>query len=312
MKNMDKKQTEELNLEIRFRKLPLWSEIVLEVSLIAVLSTIGPLFLFFNPFKLVVGEIIKINYSENLYFSIDKTILLYSLIAGILNVFLFVLVCTILRPSGIKPDFGKRHRNIISLVVLSIFGWMAFVVLSSLLSSFLPKHPYLSLIIASLLTDTYEILIYKLYFEGKSQSNNLFWEIFRFAIVGLVAAVFDFLTCYVVQFIAFKNNTSSYVTIVSTACGFVIGVFINYLMSTYMVYKASKSGFSKSFKGIVFFVFLSIVGMVIGMLIQTFLYDYLFAKKQILLFSYPVDFVIRTLIVMVYNYVSRKLLIYRN
>ena len=90
MKNMDKKQTEELNLEIRFRKLPLWSEIVLEVSLIAVLSTIGPLFLFFNPFKLVVGEIIKINYSENLYFSIDKTILLYSLIAGILNVFLLL------------------------------------------------------------------------------------------------------------------------------------------------------------------------------------------------------------------------------
>lgn len=311
MKNTNEKQVKKQQMMVFCRKLPFWCEILLLISLFLVLSSLGPIFLYMNPMKLPVGESIRISYSENLYFSIDKALIFYSVVSGFLDVFLLLLVCTLIRPSGIRPDYGKHHKNVVSLVLLSLFGLLAFVVLSALLSAFLSGHSYLSLIVASVLTNIYEILIYKLYFEGKSQSNSLFWEIFRFAIVGLVAAVFDFLTCYVVQFIAFRNNTASYVTIISTACGFVIGVIINYLMSTYMVYKASKSGFSKSVKGIVFFVVLSFIGMVIGMGIQSFLYDFLFSRKGIKFFSYPVDFVVRTLIVMVYNYVSRKLLIYR-
>ena len=142
-------------------------------------------------------------------------------------------------------------------------------------------------------------------------SNALFWEIFRFAIVGLVAAVFDFATCFIFQFLIFGGSTALYVTGIATVMGFIIGVTINYLMSTYMVYKAAKSNFSKSAKGIITFLVLSILGLLIGVGIQYVLYDFLFIHIGVSFLTYPVDFVIRTLVVMVYNYITRKLFIYR-
>lgn len=307
-RNMQTDQTKKNPL--RKRKTSFVMELLILTCLTLAFSVLSPIFNFLNPFSFPVGEILKVSYSENLFFQVDKGILMNSLIMGFINILLFLLVLAFLRPSGIRPDLSRK-RNTVSLIILSVFGYLAYIVLSVILASFLSAHVFLSLMAASILTDIYEILIYKLYYEDKSESNALFWEIFRFAIVGLVAAVFDFLACYLVQFICFKGNTSGYVTVIATGCGFLIGVIINYVMSTYMVYKASKSNFSKSFKGIFLFVILSFLGMVIGMVIQTFLYDYLFAKKGMTMFSYPVDFVIRTLIVMVYNYVSRKLIIYR-
>ncbi len=98
---------------------------------------------------------------------------------------------------------------------------------------------------------------------------------------------------------------------ISTGMGFIVGVVINYLMSTYMVYKNAKSNTSKSIKGMVLFFVLALIGLFIGIGIQYLFYDLLNLKKGITFFSYPVCFVLRTLIVMVYNYISRKLLIYR-
>ena len=146
---------------------------------------------------------------------------------------------------------------------------------------------------------------------NRTYSNNLFWEIFRFGIVGLVAAVFDFLTVFAFRFGVFGSGTDWYVTLISTTCGFIVGVTINYLMSTYMVYKASKSNLAKTAKGVIFFVVLSAIGLGIGIGLEYLLYDFFFLNLGIGIFIYPVVFVVRTLVVMVYNYLSRKLLIYR-
>lgn len=168
-----------------------------------------------------------------------------------------------------------------------------------------------TVLLTSLCVNTYLFFIYKLYREQRTYSNLLFWEIFRFALVGLVASVFDFLTTRLLQFGAFKGNTAGYVTGLSTAGGFIIGVIINYLRSTYRVYKATKSNFSKSIVGKVYFLGLAVIGLFIGIGLQYFFYDFLNLSKGITIFSYPVCFVLRTLIVMVFNYVTRKIFIYR-
>lgn len=306
---MNNKKTNEDEVIINKSKTNLIFETIICFCFMCAVSILAPILYLINPLKLNLGEVIQITYSENMFFNIDKSVLKYSLISGIFDISIFSALVMLFSPSGLKPIFKKK--NIISYIILSVFGFLAFVVIASLCSSFIQNKPYIALFMAGFLTDIYQYLIYKLYFENRSESNFIIWEIFRFAIVGLVAAVFDFLTCYFIQFICLKGNQAMFVTLISTACGFVIGVIINYLMSTYMVYKASKSGFSKSFKGIIIFVLLSAIGLGIGMLIQAFLYDFLFLKKEIKIFSYPVDFVIRTLIVMVYNYISRKLIIYR-
>ena len=255
-------------------------------------------------------QVLKLNYSGDATKVITfelKTIVL-SLIGFALTL-LVLLTCLFV----IKIENKEREikgRNIGFFAILAFFGLLAYVVLSTVLMAF-KLSPLVAFFLTGTIVTIYHLLNYQLYFEDKANSNQLFWEIYRFALVGLIAAVFDFIVCYLVQFIIFKNATDWYVTFISVTCGFIVGVTINYFLSTYMVYKASKSNVSKTAKGVVTFVVLSAIGLGIGIGVQYFLYDLLNVQKEIAFFSYPVDFVIRTLIVMVYNYISRKLIIYR-
>lgn len=255
-------------------------------------------------------DLFSFTYSQGLTFEFSKSLALSSAIFSFIFFILFSVVTAFLRPSNNHACIGKRGKNLLFLVLLSLFGVLASVVLSLLLFAF-SSNKEISLLVSLFITGIYYYLIYKLYLEEKTYSNLLIWEIFRFAIVGLVAAVFDFALSYIVQFIFFSDNDAFYVTFVATSCGFIIGVIINYLMSTFMVYKASKTKTGKTLKGILLFLGLAVIGLFIGIGIQYFLYDFLFLSKGITFFSYPIDFIIRTLIVMVYNYISRKILIYK-
>ncbi len=292
------------NHESLYREIMLASLVMLGASLVISLATY-----FAGSFNRI-SDLVEITYSKDKTISFERGLFLASLgfgfLLNLLNMILFYLV----RPSRTKPDIGEKGKWLFCLTILALFGYLAFLVLNILLSGW-GIHPFASSFVSSILVSIYDYLIYKLYLEQKTFSNSLFWELFRFAIVGLVAAVFDFITCFVVQFVFFKGNENGYVTILATIAGFIIGVIINYLMSTYMVYKASKSTLSKTPIGILLFVALSAFGLGIGIGIQYFLYDFLYLGKSVSFFTYPIDFVIRTLIVMVYNYISRKLIIYR-
>lgn len=296
------------NKEIPKASRPLLKEILICLVIILFTSLAISLLVYFLGSYDRISHVIEITYSKDKTISFEKDFFLASLGFGLLLNILNPILFFIIKPSGIKAEIKKK--NIICLSILTLFGYLAFLVLNILLSGF-GLHPFFSSILTSLLVSVYDYLIYKLYMENRTYSNHLFWELLRFAIVGLVAAVFDFLVCFVVQFVFFKNIEAPYVTIISTICGFLVGVIINYLMSTYMVYKASKSTLSKSFKGVALFVILSAIGLGIGIGLQYFLYDFLFISKGVSFFSYPIDFVIRTLLVMVYNYITRKLFIYR-
>lgn len=285
-------------------------ELVLDITIITILTGLCLLIYHLDPFKLDPNKFIDLSYSASKTLHFSLSLVLYSVILSIVSLLILIAVQLFLHPSGIKPTYGRRHQNLVKMYVLDIFGILASAVLPMVLSGFNISNG-LTLFITFFLVCGYETLIYKLYMENRTYSNKLFWEIFRFAIVGLIAAVFDFLISFVFQFLIFKGGTSWYVTGVSTVCGFAVGVVINYLMSTYMVYKNSKSNTSKTVKGMILFLILAIIGLLIGIGIQYLLYDLFNLKLGIAFLSYPICFVIRTLIVMVYNYISRKIFIYR-
>ncbi len=303
-------KNENENHEIEESKNPLWKEILITGIIILVISAIISMAIYFTGCHNHISNKVEITYSKDKTISFERDFLISSLGFGVLLILLDSFSYYLISPSGNRPPLKENLKWIGCYLILSLFGYLAFIVINILLSGW-SVPSLVTCIVSSLLVGVYQYLIYKLYMEKRTYSNHIFWELFRFAIVGLVAAVFDFITCFVFQFVIFKGNEAVYVTIVSTIAGFVIGVIINYLMSTYMVYKASKSTFSKSVMGIVVFVILSAIGLGIGIGIQYFLYDFLYLKKEIMMFSYPIDFVIRTLIVMVYNYISRKVIIYR-
>ncbi len=282
-------------------------EILIFFSISLFLSLIIASFTLISPFK--SNEIISLAYSYNKTLDFNKDTLLFSLLFSFIDILILYALLIFIKPSGNSIIINKNFKNVIYLFILSLFGNLAFIVLSMIFSS---KHDMgFCVFFSSFLVNIYISLLYKLYLENMSYSNHLFWEIFRFVIVGLVAACFDFLVCYLFQFVIFKGNNNGYVTIVSTIFGFTIGVVINYLLSTYMVYKKNGNKNVKSLKGIIIFLVLAVIGLLLGMLLQFILYDVLFIKKGVMFFTYPVDFVIRTLIVMIYNYISRKLILYK-
>lgn len=287
-----------------------WVETLIASGIILLLSLI--VFLVVYLIKIVPDEehVVSITYSADKAIQFDSRFGVMTLVNGIILSVAYFLIYFFVRPSGIKPTFGPKKKYLVAWIILGLFGYLAYLVLAILFSGWGVSFAWSSFI-ASVLVGTYDYLIYKLYMEERTLSNAIFWEFFRFAIVGLVAAVFDLLTCTLVQFVAFRGNEEWYVTVVATACGFLIGVVINYLMSTYMVYKNAHSSFSKTAGGMITFFILSAIGLGIGIGLQYLLYDYLCLQVGVSWLSYPVDFVIRTLIVMVYNYITRKVFIYK-
>ncbi len=255
-------------------------------------------------------ESISIIYSKGKELLIDKRTLLFSILFSFIDILLFYSFLFFYNPSSVKIIINSNYKNVFILSVLSFFGNLAFIMIAVFLKS-LNLHISLAVFTSSLLTNTYCYLIYKMYLENYCYSNKLFYEVFRFLIVGLIAAVFDFLLCYIFQFIIFKGNENVYVTVISTIMGFLIGVVINYLLSTYMVYKKTDNKKAKNVKGMIIFLLLAVIGLLIGIGIQALFYDLLFVKKGVSFFSYPITFIFRTFVVMVYNYISRKLILYK-
>ena len=135
-------------------------------------------------------------------------------------------------------------------------------------------------------------------------------EIVRFVIVGGLATLADMLVMGVVLY-AFDSalyphfynvwygggQPSTLATVVGTGAGFLTGLVINYVLSVIFVF--NEKGKSKSAYGFIVFTVLSAVGLGIhlgGMYIG---YDLLHINEWIVK-------IILTAVVMVYNYVSKK------
>lgn len=148
-----------------------------------------------------------------------------------------------------------------------------------------------------------------------NEKYPLFMEIVRFVIVGGLATLADMLVMGVVLY-AFDSELyphfynvwygggepSTLATVVGTGAGFLTGLVINYVLSVLFVF--NEKGKSKSAYGFIVFTVLSAVGLAIhlgGMYIG---YDLLHINEWIVK-------IFLTAVVMVYNYVSKKLILFK-
>ena len=145
--------------------------------------------------------------------------------------------------------------------------------------------------------------------------NELLRELIRFCIVGGIATIIDMLVMGIVLY-AFEpslyphfynvwiggDDPSTLATVIGTGTGFLSGLFFNYFLSVFFVFH--EKGKSKSAFGFVVFAVISLIGLGIHLLGMYIGYDLLRINEWIVK-------IFLTAIVMVYNYVAKKLILFR-
>ena len=146
--------------------------------------------------------------------------------------------------------------------------------------------------------------------------KTLFGEIMRFLLVGGLATVVDFVMMGVTKYVFEPSKYPNFFNVFygaaqtpsvlancfGTGIGFIFGLIANYILSVIFVF--NEKGNSKSVKGFIVFAIFSTIGLgihILGMWIMNGLLDWNEWIVKILL----------TLVVLVYNYVTRKLLIFK-
>ena len=161
------------------------------------------------------------------------------------------------------------------------------------------------------------------------KKENL-WELVKFLITGVVCALADFLTTSLFLKICSGLPTTAQ-SAISLLAGFLIGVTLNYILSTYWVFKGKQDkSVTKSTKFIVLFVVFSAVAY--GLSYGTYeLSRIIIAKaasinindaniQYILKFQFWGDalfwlfflaFFLKTLVGLIWNYFTRKYILYK-
>lgn len=163
--------------------------------------------------------------------------------------------------------------------------------------------------------------------ENKQTIKDLFWEIFRFLLVGGTATVADYIVYYLFRQWIFPASLISESTawnsislIIATALGFCVGLIINWILSVKFVYRAVKNkAEASSKKSFALFTAIGLCGLLItelGMhlLVGIFPDIVLFEVTEFLGLPWKewLAKVIMTCIVLVWNYVGRKLFIFKS
>ena len=135
--------------------------------------------------------------------------------------------------------------------------------------------------------------------------KKLLEQIFKFAIVGGISFVVDFLVYTVMC------NVLNIHYIIAGVAGFTVSVIVNYILSMKFVF-VSKEDMRKD-KEFVIFVVLSLIGMLLNSVILYICIDLIYMNWMWLMQILPIKWmniaakVIATGIVMVYNFVTRKI-----
>ena len=156
--------------------------------------------------------------------------------------------------------------------------------------------------------------------KKKQTKTELFWEIFRFLLVGGLATVVDYLVATLFYSLllppSFIGQTAS--LMISTALGFCAGLLINWFLSLLFVFKAignKKEASSK--KSFMIYLIICVIGLIIsilGMLFVKIIPAFsLFGLETFLgsPWNWWMMKCIMTLIVLVWNYIGRKLFVFK-
>lgn len=130
------------------------------------------------------------------------------------------------------------------------------------------------------------------HFRFSDKTEKLLLQIFKFIMVGGLAFVIDYLTLIICKEV-FNLNV-----LVSAAIAFTVSVVFNYILSIKWVFDVDKSKSEK--KNFIIFIVFSIIGLLLTELIM-------WIGTDILKVNYLLVKIIATAIVMVFNFITRKL-----
>ena len=126
----------------------------------------------------------------------------------------------------------------------------------------------------------------------KPKHEKLFIQIFKFGIVGGTAFVIDFVFLYIFR------EFCHFPVLISNTLSFCISVIYNYIASVKWVFDVNKEKNAKM--QFVVFIILSVIGLLINDLIMWVSVDFLSIY-------YLLAKIIATIIVMIFNFVTRKM-----
>ena len=131
--------------------------------------------------------------------------------------------------------------------------------------------------------------------EKRRKLLSLFWEFFRYAVVGGIAFLADYGTLFLFQELILTGGTP-WELFISTAAGFIVGLIVNYVLSLTFV-------FGKSVAAFLIFTVVGVIGLGLTELIM-------YLGTELLHISYLIVKIAAAAIVLVWNYVGRKVLIF--
>ncbi len=145
--------------------------------------------------------------------------------------------------------------------------------------------------------------------------KSLFGEIVRFVLVGGLSTVIDFVTMAIVLYLSAPENYDSFLNVFfgtnkdptsfaalfGTGLGFSIGVVVNYLLSVFFVF--NENGNVRNAKGFLLFAILSLGGLILHELGMWGLHLKLGVNEWIVK-------IVMTLVVMAYNFITRRLILF--
>ena len=131
-----------------------------------------------------------------------------------------------------------------------------------------------------------------LHLKFKTKTRKLVIQIFKFAIVGGVATIIDFVFLYLFR------EFCHFPLLVSNTLSFCISVIYNYIASVRWVFDVNKEKDAK--KQFVIFIVFSVLGLLLNNAIMWITVDFLSIY-------YLLAKVVATVIVMIFNFVTRKM-----
>lgn len=123
--------------------------------------------------------------------------------------------------------------------------------------------------------------------------KELINQIIKFTVVGGVAFIIDYSLLYIL---------TEYLDVyyfISSIISFIISLAVNYVLSIKWVFSVNKK---QTYKDILLFIFLSVIGLIINQIIM-------YIGVDILDTYYMITKLIATIIVMIWNFITRKIFV---
>ncbi len=127
---------------------------------------------------------------------------------------------------------------------------------------------------------------------NKLKNNKLFNQIIKFGLVGGIAFIIDYLTLILCKEVLNIN------VFISAAIAFTVSVIFNYIASIKWVFDVNQEKSSR--QNFILFIVFSIIGLLLTELIM-------WIGVDVINISYLIVKIVATAIVMVFNFITRKL-----